>query len=72
MEREKELSNEELNSMENMPDKLIGIKVLVVEDNLLNLEIVTEVLRERGLIVTCSREWADCSRVVSKQSSRNV
>ena len=54
MEREKELSNEELNSMENMPDKLIGIKVLVVEDNLLNLEIVTEVLRERGLIVTAA------------------
>jgi len=52
MEREKELSNEESNGMEDMPDKLAGIKVLVVEDNILNLEIMTEVLRECGLIVT--------------------
>ena len=28
------------------------MKALVVEDNELNLEIVTEVLRERGLVVT--------------------
>ena len=33
-------------------DSLVGMKVLVVEDNELNLEIVTEVLRERGLLVT--------------------
>lgn len=33
-------------------DSLVGMKVLVVEDNELNLEIVTEVLRERGLFVT--------------------
>lgn len=54
MEREKELSNKESNSVESAPDKLAGLKVLVVEDNLLNLEIVTEVLRERGLIVTAA------------------
>lgn len=54
MEREKELSNKESNSVESAPDKLSGLKVLVVEDNLLNLEIVTEVLRERGLIVTAA------------------
>lgn len=52
MDRKKELSNKELNSAESTPDKLAGLKVLVVEDNVLNLEIVTEVLRECGLIVT--------------------
>lgn len=45
MEREKELVG-------NGADLLIGMKALVVEDNELNLEIVTEVLRERGLVVT--------------------
>ena len=45
MERERELSK-------NVSDLLAGMKVLVVEDNELNLEIVTEVLRERGLLVT--------------------
>lgn len=54
MEREKELSNKESNSVESTPDKLAGLKVLVVEDNMLNLEIVTEVLKERGLIVTAA------------------
>lgn len=54
MEREKKLSNKKSNSVESAPDKLSGLKVLVVEDNLLNLEIVTEVLRERGLIVTAA------------------
>ncbi|MDE6365751.1 MAG: response regulator [Lachnospiraceae bacterium] len=38
--------------MGNVSDPLIGMKALVVEDNELNLEIVTEVLRERGLVVT--------------------
>ncbi len=36
-------------------DSLVGMKVLVVEDNELNLEIVTEVLRERGLLVTTAK-----------------
>lgn len=45
MEREREV-------MGNVSDPLIGMKALVVEDNELNLEIVTEVLRERGLVVT--------------------
>lgn len=45
MERERELVG-------NGADPLIGMKALVVEDNELNLEIVTEVLRERGLVVT--------------------
>lgn len=54
MKREKELSNKELNSVESTQDKLAGLKVLVVEDNVLNLEIVTEVLKERGLIVTAA------------------
>ena len=38
MERERELVG-------NGADPLIGMKALVVEDNELNLEIVTEVLR---------------------------
>lgn len=33
-------------------DVIAGMKVLVVEDNELNLDIVQEVLKERGLIVT--------------------
>lgn len=45
MERERDV-------MGNVSDPLIGMKALVVEDNELNLEIVTEVLRERGLVVT--------------------
>ena len=45
MERERELVG-------NGADPLIGMKALVVEDNELNLDIVTEVLRERGLVVT--------------------
>lgn len=45
MEREKEQSDNEV-------DPIIGMKVLVVEDNELNLDIVQEVLRERGLVVT--------------------
>lgn len=45
MEKEKEQS-------ENTTDPVIGMKVLVVEDNELNLDIILEVLRERGLTVT--------------------
>ena len=40
------------NTVEDVLDPLIGMRILVVEDNELNLEIVTEVLRERGLVVT--------------------
>lgn len=36
----------------NDGDVIVGMKVLVVEDNELNLDIVQEVLKERGLIVT--------------------
>lgn len=52
MEREKELSKNVSNAACDVSDPLVGMKVLVVEDNELNLEIVTEVLRERGLLVT--------------------
>lgn len=45
MERERDTAGK-------MPDPLVGMKALVVEDNELNLEIVTEVLKERGLVVT--------------------
>lgn len=54
MRREKQLENKESNSVESMSEKLVGMKVLVAEDNELNLEIMTEVLRERGLIVTAA------------------
>lgn len=33
-------------------DAIFGMRVLIVEDNELNLDIVQEVLKERGLIVT--------------------
>lgn len=49
---EKELSNNELNIVADTSNILAGMKILVVEDNELNLEIVTEVLKERGLLVT--------------------
>ena len=52
MEGERGLSIKESNNVEGTSDKLVGMKVLVVEDNVLNLEIVSEVLSERGLIVT--------------------
>lgn len=52
MERDKELSMNISNTVEDVLDPLIGMRILVVEDNELNLEIVTEVLRERGLVVT--------------------
>lgn len=52
MEREKELSCRESDAAQETPDVLAGMKILVVEDNELNLEIVAEVLRERGLEVT--------------------
>lgn len=52
MEREKELSENVSNAACDVSDPLVGMRVLVVEDNELNLEIVTEVLRERGLLVT--------------------
>lgn len=54
MRKEKQLENKESNSVESMSEKLVGMKVLVAEDNELNLEIMTEVLRERGLIVTAA------------------
>lgn len=40
---EKELSNNELNIVADTSNILAGMKILVVEDNELNLEIVTEV-----------------------------
>ncbi|GFI22172.1 signal transduction histidine-protein kinase BarA [Lachnospiraceae bacterium] len=49
---EKELLNNELNIVADTSNILAGMKILVVEDNELNLEIVTEVLKERGLLVT--------------------
>ncbi|MDE7322867.1 MAG: response regulator [Lachnospiraceae bacterium] len=49
---ERELSKNVSNAAGDALDSLAGMKVLVVEDNELNLEIVTEVLRERGLLVT--------------------
>lgn len=54
MRKEKQLENKESNSVESMSEKLVGMKVLVAEDNELNLEIMTEILRERGLIVTAA------------------
>lgn len=52
MERDRELSENVSNAAGDVPGSLAGMKVLAVEDNELNLEIVTEVLRERGLVVT--------------------
>ena len=52
MERDRELSENVPNAAGDVPGSLAGMKVLAVEDNELNLEIVTEVLRERGLVVT--------------------
>ena len=39
-------------SEEEIDKRIAGMKVLVVEDNELNLDIVREVLKEKGLIVT--------------------
>lgn len=52
MERDRELSENVSNAAGDVSGSLAGMKVLAVEDNELNLEIVTEVLRERGLVVT--------------------
>lgn len=51
MEREIEKAENIAESRE-AADDIAGMKVLVVEDNELNLDIVQEVLKERGLIVT--------------------
>lgn len=51
MEREMERLENIAESRE-AADDIAGMKVLVVEDNELNLDIVQEVLKERGLIVT--------------------
>ncbi|MDE5699461.1 MAG: response regulator [Lachnospiraceae bacterium] len=51
MEREMERLENIAESREAVDD-IAGMKVLVVEDNELNLDIVQEVLKERGLIVT--------------------
>ncbi|MDE7416315.1 MAG: response regulator [Lachnospiraceae bacterium] len=52
MEKEIERSENRLNVNKDEDDAIVGMKVLIVEDNELNLDIVQEVLKERGLIVT--------------------
>lgn len=52
MEEKRKISENVLDNNENETDVIVGMKVLVVEDNELNLDIVQEVLKERGLIVT--------------------
>ncbi|MDE7479464.1 MAG: response regulator, partial [Lachnospiraceae bacterium] len=49
---EKEQSEKESNIVKYNADLVVGMKVLVVEDNELNRDIVQEVLKEKGLIVT--------------------
>lgn len=51
MEREMERL-ENIAENREAADDIAGMKVLVVEDNELNLDIVQEVLKERGMIVT--------------------
>ena len=52
MEKEIEQSENKLNTKKGEVDAIAGMKVLIVEDNELNLDIVQEVLSERGLTVT--------------------
>jgi len=52
MEKEIERSENRANIKKREVDVIVGMKVLIVEDNELNLDIVQEVLKERGLIVT--------------------
>lgn len=52
MEKEVEHSDNKSNINKDEVDAIAGMKVLVVEDNELNLDIIQEVLKERGLIVT--------------------
>ncbi len=52
MEKGLQQSENEMNTRGDETDVLVGMKVLIVEDNELNRDIVQEVLKERGLIVT--------------------
>lgn len=52
MVKEIEHSEKKSNIKKDEVDVIVGMKVLIVEDNELNLDIVQEVLKERGLIVT--------------------
>lgn len=52
MEKEMEHLEDRPIINKNEDDAIAGMRVLIVEDNELNLDIVQEVLRERGLIVT--------------------
>ncbi|MDE7273384.1 MAG: response regulator [Lachnospiraceae bacterium] len=52
MEKEKNISEKISDHNVDETDVIVGMKILVVEDNELNLDIVQEVLKERGLIVT--------------------
>lgn len=52
MEKEMEHSKNRINVKKDTADAVTGMKVLVVEDNELNLDIIQEVLKERGLTVT--------------------
>lgn len=48
----KMINNTSKFSEEEIDKRIAGMKIMVVEDNELNLDIVREVLREKGLIVT--------------------
>lgn len=52
MEKGTDQSENRINVEKDAADAIAGMKVLVVEDNELNLDIVQEVLKERGLTVT--------------------
>ena len=52
MEKGLQQSENEMKTRKDETDVLVGMKVLIVEDNELNRDIVQEVLKERGLIVT--------------------
>ena len=52
MEKELQQSENEMNTRGDETDVLVGMKVLIVEDNELNRDIMQEVLKERGLVVT--------------------
>lgn len=52
MEKDVEQSKNKSGMKKDEIDAIVGMKVLIVEDNELNLDIIQEVLKERGLLVT--------------------
>ena len=69
MEKGLQQSENEMKTRKDETDVLVGMKVLIVEDNELNREIAQELIGQAGALIDCA---ADGQEAVLRQPAGNI